>query len=150
MGQCPAAQSPEREDDELAALDPPVPPLELARGQLGHGDDRALGEVAIAFGDRDRIAMPGDKLHAEREAALANRPPQRVHRLVEGLPAGCREQAVRRRPRVERLGEGRPVDQPVEQARPPRELLRQRRRVGKHQRERFDQLAAAPRAGGTG
>ena len=117
------------------AVNASVTALELARGEVGHGDDRALGKVAIALSDGDRVAMPGDELDPEREAPLADQSAKRFQRLVEGQLARRLDQPRRGRRRVGRLGEGGAVDQPVEQRRPPGQLLRQGRGVGEDQRE---------------
>ena len=107
-----------------------MPRLELGDRGAGEDVDRGLGDPRIAFGRLDRVGMGDDQLDPEREAALVDPPPHPVeHQLIIlafALGAGeVVDQLLDRRRRLEGGG----VDQPVEQLRPPAELLGQRRRV---------------------
>ena len=114
---------------------------ELARHRVGQRDDRRLGEVAIALGDGDRVAVRGDQLHAQREAPLADHPPHAVERDVERVAGDRGEEALGQLVGVGRRKRERTVvDQPVEQGRPPRQLVGERRRMGEDQREQVGQL----------
>ena len=99
MGQRAAAEPAEPEHDQLAAGEPAVRLLELARRGVGQRDQRAFGDARIAFGDLERVAAPVDQLDAEREAALVDQPPDAVERDVIGLAAHRRRPAARRTPR---------------------------------------------------
>ena len=101
----------------------------------GQRHDRRFGQVAIALGNDDRVPVRGDQLHAKREAALANHPPHPVERDVDRVAGNRGGEA---RGKVGGVGRGREravVDQPVEQRRPPRQLVGQRRRMGQDLRD---------------
>ena len=59
----------------------PLVRVEFLLGEPGQRHDRAFGEVAIALGDGDRVAVAGDQLDAEREAPLADHQPHPVERV---------------------------------------------------------------------
>jgi hypothetical protein len=74
-----AAEPAEAEDDQLAARHRPCA-LSNSRDAASASDDRGLGDPRIAFGDVERVAVRGDQLDAEREAALVDPPPHAVER----------------------------------------------------------------------
>ena len=149
MGQRHAAQPAEPEDRQFAARDPPVSFGEFVARSVRQGDDRAFGHRGIAQRDVERIAVAGDQLHPEREAPLADHPPNPVEPLVIGQAAASLRPAWR--PRVAASGgggEARFVDQPVEQAGSPRELVGQRRGMDQNLAQYAGQRRPALRAGG--
>ena len=83
----------------------------------------------IAQIDVERIAVPRDQLHPEREPSLADQLPHPVEPLVIAGPGHSLGQSAGHRRGVGWCGEARFVDQPVEQSRPPRQLIGQRRGV---------------------
>ena len=95
----------------------------------------------IAHRDVDRVAVRGDQLHAEREAALVDQPPDPVERDVERLAAHRLPASARRASPAS--GGGAKLDasiSPSSSVGPPRQLLGQRRRMGEDQRQQVGQL----------
>ena len=138
MGQHPAAQPAQRQDQHLAARHLAMRRLELRDGGGRQRLDRRQRNAAIAPARLDRIAAAND-LHAQREAAVAHPLPHPVEQgliILARLQRGkLRRQLRHRRRRVEGGG----VDQPVQQLRSPAQRIGQRRRVAQHFRQQFHQ-----------
>ncbi len=125
VGQRHSAQSSQTEDHQFAARHPPVRGLIFMARGIGQSDDRPLGDRSIAHGEIERIAVARDQLHPQCKAPLADHPPHPVEPFVVAQALAAFGQPDRHRRRVGRFGKARCVDQPVEQSRPPRQLVGQ-------------------------
>ena len=135
MGQRPAAQPSEPEDQQFAACDPAMLGGKFLRRRIGGELERSLGGARQRAGNVERIGQPLDQLDAEREADLAGDDADRIeqrlvivtHRRAAHPRHDCRTVARQ----FERIA----IDQCVEQFGLPRQLVRQYR----SERQRGDQ-----------